>query len=110
MAISLGLDAFFADLPRSDGAPAVAASKTRGIDPLLTPATGASLLNTTIVGGKAASWLRLRDAGLPTPPGFVITHALFAALTSVPAGGPTSTAAIADTLRAIDSRPFPEGF
>jgi phosphohistidine swiveling domain-containing protein len=56
------------------------------------------------LGGKARSLVRLAATGLPTPPGFVVTDALFRALTEAgPNAGP-------DVDEALTSVAFPPAF
>jgi phosphohistidine swiveling domain-containing protein len=65
------------------------------------PAAGAGL------GGKARSLARLAAAGLPTPRGFVVTDALFRALTHDEDGRALAPGA---ARRALASKDFPAGF
>jgi phosphohistidine swiveling domain-containing protein len=68
------------------------------------------------VGGKARSLLRLREAGLPVPPAFVVTSEVFQALRQggppLPAelGAPGALAAIARAAEALRSAVWPDGF
>ncbi|HEY0709914.1 MAG TPA: PEP/pyruvate-binding domain-containing protein, partial [Polyangia bacterium] len=67
---------------------------------------------TTVLGGKAASLVRLRAVGLPTPRGFVVTHALSAALAGADPS-PLDTDANGNDASASDrflTAPFPPGF
>ena len=68
------------------------------------------------VGGKARSLLRLREAGLPVPPAFAVSPALFATLRRegppVPADltAAGALAALARAVQALRLAPWPDGF